>query len=49
MNVYNNIYISRVNILLFRIGKRASLACVESQKQIGGGKIKINSFDSNMA
>lgn len=38
MNVYNHIYISRVDIFVFRPGKQASLACVESQKQIGGKK-----------
>lgn len=46
MDVYN-IYVSRVDIFVFGTGKRAWLACVESEKQIGGEK-KTNSFDSNM-
>lgn len=42
MNVYNHIYISRVDIFVFRPGKQASLASVESQKQIGGGEKRQN-------
>lgn len=36
--MYNHVYISRVDIFVFRPGEQASLACVESQKQIGGKK-----------